>query len=956
MSGPNYSKLQAIWDMMMHTNQYKQAMKLIVQSEQKHPNNQKLQVMKVLCHQRSGNVVAAKDLVQEILNSGEAITDENILSSMWLALRELGLKKEAVVATRQAWEASSKQPESYVTECYFCALIHAQAFAELQRAASAEYKKHKEPAQFLWSIVANILQVPKDDNKSMLLLLSSKMLEKYFAENTTHTREAVWLHITLLSRLEKYDAALAFLGTEQALKVVPLERLPFIADVYAKQGSIHQCNSVYKLLLKDEVERDNWMWWDKYFTTLLTLIQNKGKNPPSQQLPEGSNVDYDETWEQAIAFMKEMAEMEEKAEGRRWLRRSPKLAVLHFMWLRLKAGDKTDPTELLEGITEYVKWLSCKLQSHMDIVKFLPLITEMGKAKELVALFGEPEEPLEDVKSFYYAMSGYKMKWVLGEYDDMSDEETIKLIKKLAELAKGGSEKLSADMDWSERPHGEEALQISCNILFHKYCKTGDLRWVIQCLVFMESLPSPKNNTQLQQWHFLVPPLIGLPRTDKAKELDIRFIQSESLSYFIHNSALSLEGPGTIKQVTSTAKSFYKRYESDHSEITFTAWKNGITSKMFEMFNMHNRILNSVTMRSTFINLITAQYLETCDIGSAERTVLDGIFKLEDDMGNTEELSENWDTMCVAATLQCAPHTPRSDLLKERLLSTTSASKDTHAHNIPAMLANYYLLQVLRAVLYLSVATHTDVKAAPSKKGKKGKKESPKGPASGPKKVDYTAVATDYAAEAGKALGALKHEAVDTIVKEGMFTACKNTMLALYSYVGKACKGDDSLDEEAKALGSALTELAKALEECSEPWKGVKIASQREVNYAFRTTVPYVRAMLQVLGSTKNTKGRTKNSCLKEGLGAFAKALGVLEENCQPLKAQFNDWQKTDEECLRVLDVISGSADTLELSGEQKAAVSFARRYSEYWTQSLTRISQTARSRKQEVESLLLTL
>ena len=595
---------------------------MVYQYEPKYPNSQVLKAMKAVNLWKTGQQQPAREVALEFYASGEPFLDENVVRLMWWVMRDMNLKAEARGILKRTYDHIGGGNE-YVVDTYFASLLWGGDLVEMQKVATAAFKRWRNHKHNTWAILCNVLQVADEDKSSMFLMLANRQLDKVFKEDEqAHSRQLVWLHLCVMRKMEKYDLALEFLQSDTAKKIFPMEeeRSAHVIEFLGLKGLTHDLNREYKTLLRKDDQRDNWHWWDGYFTTLQTLIDAKH--------PAGDG--YDASWDEADAFLAEAAASEAKVETK-WPRRATRLAALHLSWLKAQASVRVESVTdaLVSGTAEYVAWLKYKPQAHMDVAKFLPLVAGAGRGAELVGLLGKPACGWADIVQLRHAVVVHKLSFALGLYDAHDAAAVQALVKELIELSEAAAP-LSKDLEWSEKPHGDDALNVACLVLLDHFTRTGgDKTFLVECLVVMDSLKVPKANTVLQTLQLLLPPMIGVSRQPEiARELDIKFIQLESLTYLQDSTALSLNSAEEIQHLFGRVKMFHDRFDKDYAEIAVSAWHDLTCSKIFEMMGFKACLSNSAVRREAMLELITCRFLASCTTTKTDRDILDEIDRM----------------------------------------------------------------------------------------------------------------------------------------------------------------------------------------------------------------------------------------------------------------------------------------------------------------------------------------
>ena len=637
---PDPPKIWAIYDMMEVYNS-KQALKLIGKLEPKYPDYSVLRAMKAVNLQRTGMFDKAKEIAQELASEKADPFDEEVARMMFMLYKKMKLYDELLLTMTKAYQYPPNSKNEFIFSCYLSSLLLTRKYSDVQKLGAVVYKRTKKPIFSLWSAVANVIQVPPGDKNNMLLLLSAKMVERTFEQTPeTRTRENLWFLISILRKQEKYEDALKLLSDDELINFalpLPIERLDWTADLFKAMGRTSEEHDIYKqIILTNEGERDNWLWWEGYFSTL---------------------TDTDRDGPKAMEFIGEALALEAKVESNR-PRRAVKLAKVHLLWLQKKN------TELTEATLEYCTWLKLKPQSFLDVMKFVDSFDKKSNAFE--GLKARPEgydASLGDADDLNKILFSFKMKWVAGEYDpkQITDEQLKSEIEIMLKTSKD-TEPISKALEWSERSVADEAILVGCLIMLHRYSLTNNKVWLIDCLSLMNSIPRPKNNTHLLQWQLLLPPLLGFAWLNKAAELDLKQIQNESLGWMTYAISQAFGTDDEIQKVSGGIRDFHERYEADQG--IHTAWNRGSISKIFELEGFRLALFNSAIRREAYLSAAAGKYFSDLESSSLARLEWGPSFSVK-------ELTCNYDTKSIMVSFLCSPDSARAESLKKVLLSGT---------------------------------------------------------------------------------------------------------------------------------------------------------------------------------------------------------------------------------------------------------------------------------------------
>eukprot|EP01060_Flectonema_neradi_P030678 TRINITY_DN4504_c2_g1_i2.p1 TRINITY_DN4504_c2_g1~~TRINITY_DN4504_c2_g1_i2.p1 ORF type:complete len:914 (+),score=194.07 TRINITY_DN4504_c2_g1_i2:62-2803(+) len=852
---PDPPKIWAIYDMMEAYNS-KQALKLISKLEPKYPDYAVLKAMKAVNLQRTGMFDKAKELAMELASDKREPFDEEISRMMFMLYRKMKLYDQLVSTMTRAYEHPPNASSEFLFSCYLASLLLTRRYDGVQKLGAALFKKKKKPIFSIWSAVSNVLQVPPGDKNSMFLLLSAKMIERVFEQTpATRTRENLWFLISILRKQEKYEEALKLLSDDELIQFalpLPIERLDWTADLYKAMGRVSDEHDVYKkIILTNEGERDNWLWWEGYFSTL---------------------TDADRDGPTATDFIEEALALEAKVESNR-PRRAVKLAKLHLLWLQ------KDSANLTKGTLDYCSWLKYKPQSFLDVMKFVDLFDKKSTAFE--ELKSRPEgfdASSGNSTDLNKVLFSFKVKWVSGEYDaaQISDEDLHSEVAEMLKVSKD-SEPISAALEWSERSVGDEAILVACLITLHRYSQTRDKIWLIECLSLMNSIPRPKNNTHLLQWQLLLPPLLGFVWMNKASELDIKQIQNESLGWMTYGISQAYGSDEDVQKISGGIRDFHERYEADQG--AHTAWTTGSISKIFELEGFRLSLFNSAIRREAYLSAAASKYFADLDEAALARLEWGPDFSVE-------KLTCNYDTKSIMVSFLCSPDSSRAASLKEVLLSGTHVNLNLEDRSIWIQ-SVYRMLSCIRVLVDELSAAKEKMSSAPaatstittsSNKKKKKNKATPSAASSDTAALSFTIP------DKVKALAKTVHEHLqklpNTSIPECKDEALSKKCIALLSSVFKWI--EDSNDNTAANVSEAVKVMCEEVTTLADKMKE-SYADTAGITFVTRTVFPLVLECIRICDENKSLN--TARAAIRATLDSIATSADAMQDRLRKAKS-----------------------------------------------------------------------
>ncbi|KAJ9452388.1 Phagocyte signaling-impaired protein [Diplonema papillatum] len=969
---PGEAKLMAILD-CIDNRQYRQGLKMMKTVKQQ---SQLLDAMKVLCLQKTGSHEAARQVALAVVNEQRGFDNETSVQMLSKCMRRMKLDSEFARELHRTCEALSWQNDFLVR--YLAAeYVAMRDWPSLQKLSVKLFKKDKLPKYQVWSIMANLYQAPEGDPSAMLLVLSSKMLEKLISEKSVTqpaSRDVVWTYIHCLKRMNKTEDALRYLSSEAAADAYPMEadRLALLCELYESLGNSQARNAISKHVLtayKDE--RDDWAWWTAYFTTLTDLVANDPASLDTVVIPtrhgtEAQSLRFDSSFDSATAFLSDIKDLEDQVsiDGPfRRPRRAAKLATLHLTWLQVQQGASSLGNDWVQGIAAFLAMLKYKPQGHMDVAKFYPAVQKEGLAEKLVEAIGAPADSDEACTSspeaLRHKLLEYKVKIATGVFDNASDDVTLMTVQSLMNLYER-SLPLSKNLEWSEKRYEDDCVHLACLVCLQKYAETTNKRWLAQCLVNLQALVTPKNNTQLQMWLLLLSPILGISRTGVAEELDIKAVMLESLAYLLHSTYLTLEPRDAASRQMARIADWHLKTVADYPEISQKAWHNALCVKIGDGDRFTRCLAGSIVRREATVEGIACN--SVLDVSLNEAQMLEYLQNhvheaLESDM-RVSPVFDNKDLECVAATLLCAPSTDRSNLLMNTLLSSTNATHDPQTHRLPYAVAQYQTLRAMKALLQVSTAPKaSDEPKKPVKKGKDKKQSKEPPPVKEVTKVapavDQQAVCSDDAKAAKEAwsqipAGALKHLADDVTAQAG--TAL---LSAVFHLVESLSHNDSTSDDALKAVCEHLAAVAVLLESQSEPWKDSRFHDTKHIVFLFRQVLPYTtRCLRHCIGYFKLSAHVKEPAQLDDALQKLLSALGNVLASCRPFSSALKKSPSDREGAAKTLSDLTEAGAETEWCGSDKALVDLSQRAVATWSASMKRIIRFAEETESDVSSL----
>ncbi|XP_029837658.3 N-alpha-acetyltransferase 25, NatB auxiliary subunit [Ixodes scapularis] len=534
----------------------------------------------------------------------EAVTDDPTLQAMTLCYRELE-RPELIV---EAYErASQKEPqnEELLTHLFMGYVRLGQAKQQRHAALALHRLRHKNPYYF-WAVMSLVVEAGQPDTsaveRSTLLLLAQRMVDKFVKEGRLEAEAEVQLYLMVLEMQEKYQEALDVL--EGPLGEILTSYLDFVpqhkVELLSKLQRWPQVNSICKSLLLDNP--DHWLFYQLYLDSVEKL-QASGWTPETQSEKEAElRPRPDHTFELALDFVESLTGAWTSRPGSSVLR-GPFMARISVL---AREGAGTSRDLLVNLLMEFFERTGHKASCVLDISHLLSSFT--FPEEDVVRLLDKMEDSLKvalpdtwhvppDVNTMQRHLTWCQLRYYLTRRDaPLSKEQRLQLVRDLFESYQNGLRFGIGLLPTDFQPSDNYAILAGC-ILLDVWQESGDNRVLLWLLAALErALLNSPSCFQLKLLLLKVYGRIGAATACQrlAELLDIKHIQHDTLGYLVTPVFLKaghLQAAGT--NMNSALKLFTGNYK-DTTDYLISCYKYGSFTKIQEIVRFRERLNNSL--------------------------------------------------------------------------------------------------------------------------------------------------------------------------------------------------------------------------------------------------------------------------------------------------------------------------------------------------------------------------
>ncbi|XP_077534850.1 phagocyte signaling impaired [Haemaphysalis longicornis] len=594
-SSINERRLRPIYDCLDNGN-HKKALQEAEKLLKKQKDFSCAKALKALALVRLSRSDEALSLLREL--QVEAPTDDATLQAMTLCYREME-RPELIV---EAYErATQKEPSNEeLLSHLFMGYVRVGRPREQRHTALALHRlRHKNPYYF-WAVMSLALEAalpgtPPSD-RSTLLLLAQRMVDKFAREGRIEAEAEVQLYLLVLEMQEKYQEALDVLhgplgeSLTSYLEFVPQHEV----ELLTKLGRWDRVNSVCKSLLLSNP--DNWQYFEKYLDSVEKL-QSSGWTPPADGSgeEEALNPAVDYSYSMALAFINSLKELRKGG-----LLRGPSMAQVVVL-----ARDKASPDVLADLLMEFFERTSHKPSCLLDLSY---IISTCGFSnQDVVKLVDKMEASLQaslpdswqkppTLGAMQQHLTVCQLRHYVTDCSALTPEDRLRVAEGLfASYLNGlqfGADLLPTDF----QPSDNYAVLAACVLLEH-WQESGDCRLLLRLLVALEQalIVSP-SCFQIKLLLLKVYARIGGagPCQHFAEQLDIKHIQHDTLGYLMTPVYLKAGHYQAASANMNLALKLYTGNYKDTTDYIIACYKYGSFLKVQEMMEFRERLNNSL--------------------------------------------------------------------------------------------------------------------------------------------------------------------------------------------------------------------------------------------------------------------------------------------------------------------------------------------------------------------------
>lgn len=593
-SSINERRLRPIYDCLDNGN-HKKALQEAEKLLKKQKDFSCAKALKALALVRLSRSDEALTLLREL--QVEAPTDDATLQAMTLCYREME-RPELIV---EAYErATQKEPTNEeLLSHLFMGYVRVGRPREQRHTALALHRlRHKNPYYF-WAVMSLALEAALPGTppaeRSTLLLLAQRMVDKFAREGRIEAEAEVQLYLLVLEMQEKYQEALDVLhgplgeSLTSYLEFVPQHEV----ELLSKLGCWDRVNSICKALLTNNP--DNWQYFEKYIDSVEKL-QSSGWTPPVDGSgEEGLNPAVDYSYSMALDFISSLKELRKGG-----LLRGPSMAQVVVL-----AKDKASPDVLADLLMEFFERTShkpsCLLDlsyiisscgfSNQDVVKLVDRMEASLKA----ALPDSWQRP-PTVGAMQQHLTVCQLRHYVTDSSALTPDDRLRVAEGLfASYLNGlqfGADLLPTDF----QPVDNYAVLAACVLLEH-WQESGDCRLLLRLLVALEqALVVSPSCFQIKLLLLKIYARIGGagPCQHFAEQLDIKHIQHDTLGYLMTPVYLKAGHYQVASANMNLALKLYTGNYKDTTDYIIACYKYGSFLKVQEMMEFRERLNNSL--------------------------------------------------------------------------------------------------------------------------------------------------------------------------------------------------------------------------------------------------------------------------------------------------------------------------------------------------------------------------
>ncbi|KAG0563622.1 hypothetical protein KC19_8G046000 [Ceratodon purpureus] len=583
-------KLKPLWDAIDH-RQFKPALKLASQLQQKHPDSPYLFALKALILEKLGKVDEASELALRAKSFNPL--DDITLNTLQTVLQRLNMLEAATALFEYACSKIPKNTD-YQTALFNC---YARQYNHVkqQQVAIRLYKVAGEERFLLWAVCSILLQA---NNNIKLLPLAEAMLKKHFQAQGFQDREGVIVYIDILKRQQKYGDALKLLqGLSGDLLTIGIDRLRLQGELLVHLNQHKEAADVFQEILK--ISSDDWAAFQMFLDATLKPVLPVSNELESLSLTSSRKEEVESLLQRVHAFVLELQALKVPD-----VRRGPYLAEVEIekrlLILTSHTGEAdASSARLAQSIFKYYQRFGSMASFTSDVMDF---ILHLGKEQQLW-LIQELHRYCQDlpaettpVKALHFRLAAFQVEGRLGWLRAHASEAgLLDTAKEIGHLFLE-SVKLSSEVDSQEAMLGGEFLTLISDLLVELFLQTKHIGFILEAVFALEL------GLALHRYHplhkFLLVNFYSFLAAPKLawtwfKAADVKYILLDSMSHHILPGLVSSLDWDSLDSATRDIIKFHDDYKREAADLAILAYHHNTYSKVMEFVAFKEKLERS---------------------------------------------------------------------------------------------------------------------------------------------------------------------------------------------------------------------------------------------------------------------------------------------------------------------------------------------------------------------------
>ena len=514
----------------------------------KYPSHPGLRAAQAYCLLKSG--FPAEAVTKAVSMTQEDIRDPTALNAITHVLQNTCSWEPLALLYEKAIAALGESKQTL--ENLFQTYVRKGDYAKAQRIATNLAKKFPCAQYQVWTVMANLGQVPPESTDHLLLKLSTRMLDTVILADTgIRKTETVKMYVDVLLQQQLYEQAVTFLQSPRGACIGLLDtRLEYLGKAY---NGLSRLDVVSALgLLRWQTDSDHWEAFLQFADNIPLGQQDAPPQIPSIALEDPTTLDKATlalravtSFEDAIRIAEELSAVEISTR-RIKMRRGPFLANLELL---KRSGNNA--ALLAVKVAAYCTYFVGKSCCFMDVLPYLTKAALEELQKQWGADADLPtESDARDLGKHQKTLLLLSGRLVVEDVSQIPDAEAKHLVELCLENYKR-TECLSTALEWSEEGLCDGYITIAVNVAWRKFCNepldSRSKRWLLAALSCLHGRLRFMNNPTWLMLSALLHKHIGLAHTAALKQLDFKSIQHDSMP---HVGYVALETGFAVPEAT----------------------------------------------------------------------------------------------------------------------------------------------------------------------------------------------------------------------------------------------------------------------------------------------------------------------------------------------------------------------------------------------------------------------